>query len=203
MKPAVFLDRDGTVNREVGYLHRPGDLRLVRGSAAAIARLNQAGFDTVLITNQAGIGRGYFAEDAMHALHRVIAARIAGRGAVIDAIYFCPHHPDDGCACRKPQPGMLLRATRERRLDIRASFMVGDKCSDLEAGRRAGCRTVLVLTGYGRSERRLLREAGWRPDHVSGSLGAAVAWILTQVDGGSREGAGVAAPAPSDVWGGD
>lgn len=178
MTSAVFLDRDGTLNREVGYLHRVADLRLVRGAAEAVALLNRASLKTVLVTNQAGRGRGYFAESCIHEVHSALAQRLAARGARLDAIYYCPHHPDDGCPCRKPMPGMLYTAARDLDIDLTTSFVVGDKLSDLEAGREAGCKTVLVLTGHGRAERARLDVSPWQPDLIAGSLRLAAPWIL-------------------------
>ncbi len=178
MKWAVFLDRDGTINDEVEYLHEPDDLRLLPGAAQAIRLLNQAAVPAILVTNQAGIGRGYYSETAMCALHRELAARLASRGAHLDAIYHCPHQPDDDCNCRKPSPGMLLRAAAEHGIDLLRSFVIGDKISDLEAGRRVGSHTILVLTGYGREEWRAVQQGDFNPNHVGADLLAAVRWIL-------------------------
>jgi len=177
---AVFLDRDGTVNEERQYLHETAQLRLIRGAAKAIRLLNEAGVPVFLTTNQAGIGRGYYAEEAMLTLHDELGRRLARRGAHLDAIYHCPHHPDEGCTCRKPQPGMLLRAAAEYALDLPRSFAIGDKLSDLQAGRHAGCRTVLVLTGYGQQVRQESEGLDWQPDHVARNLLQAVQWILAQ-----------------------
>jgi D-glycero-D-manno-heptose 1,7-bisphosphate phosphatase len=177
---AVFLDRDGTINEEVGYLHDPQQLRLIPGAAEAIRRLNQAGVRVILVTNQAGIGRGYYELEAMTATHEALAEKLAAHGAHLDAVYYCPHHPDVDCECRKPQPGMLLQAAQEQGIDLRRSFAVGDKVGDLEAGRRAGCRTVLVLSGYGLQTRATLDESEHQPDHVSDDLAEAVQWILQQ-----------------------
>ncbi|HWQ10634.1 MAG TPA: HAD family hydrolase [Holophaga sp.] len=157
MKAAVFLDRDGTLNEEVGYLHRPEEVVLVPGAAQAIARLNALGVPVVVVTNQAGIGRGTYGWEDFQAVTGRIAELLAAEGAHLDAVYAAPHHerglgeyqhPDH--PDRKPNPGMLLKAAAEHGLDLAASWMIGDKELDLEAGRRAGCRTALVLTGYGR-----------------------------------------------------
>lgn len=180
MRWAVFLDRDGTLNDEVEYLHEPDQLRLLPGAARAVRLLNRAAVLVILVTNQAGIGRGYYSEAAMRALHRELAARLAARGAHLDAIYHCPHHPDDDCDCRKPKPGMLLRAAAEHDIDLRRSFVIGDKMSDLEAGRRAGSNTILVLTGYGREERQAFQGRDFQPDHIGQDLLAAVRWILAR-----------------------
>jgi D-glycero-D-manno-heptose 1,7-bisphosphate phosphatase len=180
MKWAVFLDRDGTINEEVEYLHNPEELRLIPDAAEAIHLLNQAKAPAILVTNQAGIGRGYYSEVAMQATHRELASRLAAGGAYLDAIYHCPHRPDEECDCRKPMPGMLKRAAEEHGIDLQRSFVVGDKVSDLEAGRRAGCRTVLVLTGYGPEEREALKSLDFQPDHIGVDLLDAVRWILAQ-----------------------
>jgi len=178
--PAVFLDRDGTINEERHYLHQTAHLRLIRGAARAIRLLNQAGIPVFLATNQAGIGRGYYTPADMAALHHELARRLARRGAHLDGLYHCPHRPDERCSCRKPQPGMLLRAAAEHHLDLSRSYAVGDKLSDLLAGRSVGCRTVLVLTGYGQESRQQLRSLDWRPDHIAPSLLPAVHWLLAQ-----------------------
>ena len=178
MKWAVFLDRDGTINEEVEYLSDPSDLCLIRGAAEAIRLLNDAGIPTIVVTNQAGVGRGYFPEGRVVAVHEKLTEQLTAHGARLDAFYYCPHHPDDGCACRKPQPGMLEQAAREQRLDLRRSFVVGDKVSDLEAGRRANCRTVLVLTGYGAQAQVTFRGSDFQPDHIARDLLDAVRWIL-------------------------
>ncbi len=157
---AVFLDRDGTVNQERDYLFRPEEFVFVPGAPAAIRLLKETGFLVVVVTNQSGIARGYYDEAAMHRLHRHMDGLLAREGAAVDAYYFCPHHPDGTveryrtvCACRKPLPGMLLQAATEHRIDLFASFIIGDKLVDVEAGRAAGCRPVLVETGYGATEK--------------------------------------------------
>lgn len=156
MRPAVFLDRDGTLNEEVGYLHRPEEVVLVPGSVRAIARLNARAIPVIVVTNQAGIGQGKYGWKDFHAVMDHIASLLAKEGAHMDGVYAAPHHergigeyqhPDH--PDRKPNPGMLQRAAAEHDLDLARSWMIGDKAIDLEAGRRAGCRTALVLTGYG------------------------------------------------------
>jgi D-glycero-D-manno-heptose 1,7-bisphosphate phosphatase len=156
---AVFLDRDGTINVEKDYLHRCDDFAFIPGAPEAIRRLKDAGFLVIVVTNQSGVARGYFDEAAVHALHEHIQQQLAGYGARIDAFYHCPHHPIEGvggfridCDCRKGSPGMLLQAAREYGLALDKSFMIGDKFADIEAGRAAGCRAILVRTGYGAGE---------------------------------------------------
>ena len=186
LKPAVFIDRDGTLTEEVGYVNHPSRLQLLPRSAEAIRRLNAAGMPAVVVTNQAGLARGYFSEDVLHAVNAALVARLKDAGAHLDGVYVCPHHPTEGeppwravCDCRKPAPGLLRRAAAELGLDLGASTMVGDKESDLVPARRVGARAVLVLTGYGRGEweyRRARFEVV--PDHVAGDLLDAVDWVL-------------------------
>jgi D-glycero-D-manno-heptose 1,7-bisphosphate phosphatase len=153
---AVFIDRDGTVNVEKEYLHRPEDFQFIPGAPAAIRLLNEAGFLVIVVTNQSGVGRGYYDEAAVRRLHRFMDEELGRYGASVDAYYFCPHHPRHGigdylreCGCRKPLPGMLHEAAGDFPIDLAASFIIGDKIADIEAGLAAGCRPLLVRTGYG------------------------------------------------------
>lgn len=156
-REAVFLDRDGTIIEEVHYLSSPEQVRLIPGAADAVRRFNNAGVLVVVVTNQAGVARGYFPESRVSEVHAHLSALLAERGAHIDAYYHCPHHPTEGvgeyrvaCDCRKPKPGLLLTAARELDIDLSRSWMIGDKPCDAEAGAAAGCRTMLVRTGHGR-----------------------------------------------------
>lgn len=183
----VFLDRDGVINEEVEYLHDPDRLVLIPGAAEAIAALAATDAAIVVVTNQAGIARGFYTERELHAVTARLAAQVARAGGRIDATYFCPHHPDAGigelrqtCACRKPAPGMLERAAREHGLDLARSILVGDKLTDLQAGRAVGCATVLVRTGYGAAEEVAALAAG-ACDEVATSLPAAVPWLLARL----------------------
>jgi len=185
-RPAFFIDRDGTLTDEVGYVNHPSRLRLLPRSAEAIRRLNEAGIPAVVVTNQAGLAREYFSEDVLHATTAELTAQLAQQGAKLDGYYFCPHHPTEGkppyrlaCDCRKPKPGLLLRAAQEMDLDLTRSVMVGDKPSDLEVAPPVGAKSVLVLTGYGLGEWEY-RRAHFRitPDHVAGDLLDAVEWGL-------------------------
>ncbi len=158
-RPAVFLDRDGTINVEKDYLHRSEDFAFIPGAPQAIRRLKAAGFLVIVVTNQSGVARGYFSLAAVEELHRHLQRQLALFGTGIDAFYSCPHHPQDGvgeyriaCTCRKGAPGMLLQAAAEHRIDLAASWMIGDKAADIEAGHSAGCTSLLVLTGYGEKE---------------------------------------------------
>ncbi len=185
-RPAVFLDRDGTIVREVDYLRSPEELRLLPHAADAIRRLNEIGFAVVVTTNQSGVARGLLTEDDLAQVHKLLAERLAKRGARLDAIYFCPHHPTAGagpyrreCSCRKPAPGMLLRAAEELDLDLSRCFAVGDSRRDLVAGREAGCKTILVRSGYGRGVETESADA-LPADYVADDLAAAVDWIVGQ-----------------------
>ena len=187
-RPAVFIDRDGTLTEEVGYVNHPSRLRLLPRSAEAIRRLNAAGVAAVVVTNQAGIARGYFSEKLLDEVHDVLRAQLAAAGARLDGLYACVHHPSEGeppyrarCDCRKPQPGLLVRAAAELGLDLTRSTMVGDKASDLVPARTVGAGAVLVLTGYGRGEWEYRRERFEAdPDHVAGDLLDAVEWTLAR-----------------------
>ncbi len=150
-KPAAFIDRDGTINIDVHYLNRVEQLQLIPRAGEAIARLNQAGYPVIVITNQSAIGRGMLTETGLSAIHRELKHQLSAYNASIDAIYYCPHHPDgkDNCTCRKPAPGMILRAANEHNIDLAGSIMIGDNATDLEAGWNAGCRAALVRTGSG------------------------------------------------------
>ena len=181
MKPAIFLDRDGTLNEEVDFLSDPEQLILIPGAAAAVARLNAMGVPVVVVTNQSGIGRGKYGWEEFTAVMSRMGTLLAQENAWIDAVYASPHHenaqgeyavadhPD-----RKPNPGMLLRAAEEHGLDLSRSWMVGDKGLDLEAGRRAGCQVALVRTGYG------AQVDGSTADLVAADLPEAVDRILAQ-----------------------
>jgi D-glycero-D-manno-heptose 1,7-bisphosphate phosphatase len=158
MKRAVFLDRDGTINVEKEYLYRSADFEFIPGAPEAIKILNRAGIMVVVVTNQSGVARGYYTEEDVEILHRHIAGQLESCGAYVDAWLFCPHHPAGRgsyalpCNCRKPLPGMLTEASRRYGINLEDSTMIGDKRADIEAGEAAGCRTILVRTGYGTAE---------------------------------------------------
>ena len=190
---AVFLDRDGTINVEVGHLDHESKVALIEGAAEGIALLRNAGFKVVVVTNQSVIARGRISEAKLRQIHLALTEALSSNGARFDAIYFCPHHPQEGggdytiaCDCRKPKPGMLLQASRELEIDLRRSYMVGDKLSDLEAGRAAGCGEVLVRTGYGGHSELLLDEGIPRPDYVADDLLDAADWIVKRERDGSN-----------------
>ena len=145
----VALDRDGTLNVERHYLADPAQVELVDGAAEGLRHLRRLGLELLVITNQSGVGRGYFTEGTLNEVHRRLRECLAAEGVELGGIYVCPHLPTDGCGCRKPGPGLLERAARERGFDPRDAFVIGDKASDVEMGRRAGSTTFLVRTGYG------------------------------------------------------
>lgn len=162
---AVFLDRDGTINVEVQYLSKVEEFEFIPGVPWALRRLKDAGFLLVVVTNQSGIGRGYYDEAALQAIHDHMHADLAAFGVSVDACYFCPHHPEHGigdyrqeCGCRKPLPGMLQQAAQDLDIDLSRSYMIGDKLADVEAGTNAGCTPLLVLTGYGSGDSQKLPE---------------------------------------------
>jgi len=154
---AVFLDRDGTINEESEYLYKVEECRFLPGVKDAVKLLNAAGYLVVVVTNQSGVARGYYSETDLEKLHQFMAKEFADSGARIDGWYYCPHHPgfpaeSAPCDCRKPLPGMLLAAADELGIELSSSWMVGDKNADMEAGLAAGCRSILVRTGYGAVE---------------------------------------------------
>ena len=182
---AVFLDRDGTISEEVGYVNHPSRYRVFPYSAEAVRLLNDAGWLAILVTNQAGVARGYFTEDMVGTVHDLLKQELARKGARLDAIYYCAHHPSVGeppyrfaCDCRKPQPGLIRRAAEEYAIDLERSWMVGDRYSDIEMAHNAGVRSAFVLSGYGRGEWEYQR-AVWtkQPDLVAEDLLAAVQTI--------------------------
>ena len=141
---AVFLDRDGTIAEDVSYCRRPEDFRLLPNTARAIKLLNEHGFKVIVVTNQSGVGRGYFTEETLAEIHEKMKRELAREGARVDAIYYCPHHPDDNCDCRKPKPGMMRQAVKDYHIDLRRSFVMGDMPSDIAMGKATGCRTILI-----------------------------------------------------------
>ncbi len=178
MNKAVFLDRDGVITQEPPhYAHRIDQLKLIPKSAEAIRLLNENGFKVVVVSNQSGLGRGYYQEKDVEIYNGAIKKELGKRDAYIDAIYYCPHHSEAkieayrmDCDCRKPEPGMLKRAEKNLNLDLKRSFLVGDKISDIEAGYRAGCQTILVLTGYGSDELQKNANINIKPNYISKDL---------------------------------
>ena len=184
MKRAVFLDRDGTLIEEVGYLDRPDRVMFFPWTIAAVRALNEAGLAVVMVSNQSGLARGFFTEPVLHDIHHRIAEMLAAGAARIDAYYYCPHHPDGKvpglgvvCECRKPARGLVDRAVREFGIDPEQSFVIGDRWVDVRLARTIGAKAVLVRTGYGDVEERTPPE-GVTADAVVDNLVAASSWIL-------------------------
>jgi histidinol-phosphate phosphatase family protein len=177
-RPAIFLDRDGVLNyNRPDHIKTPGEYVPIPGAAEAVARLKQGGWVVVVVSNQSGLARGLFDQEALAAIMAKMQSVLRAAGGSADAVYYCPHAPAAGCDCRKPAPGLLLRAAWEHGLDLERSYLVGDKACDIECGRAGGLRTVLVETGL--PEERP-DAAVIRPDHQARDLTEAVAWILQQ-----------------------
>jgi D,D-heptose 1,7-bisphosphate phosphatase len=182
---AVLLDRDGTLNQDVGYPGHWSQVRIYPYSFDAVRKLRRAGLAAVVVTNQSGVGRGFFTEEDLGTLHREFAAAFKKRRAALDGIFYCPHFSleapatgEGACSCRKPNPTLGLRAAAELGLDLRESYMVGDKMADILFGFNLGAVPVLVLTGYGRQSLRDLGRARIRPAHVAENFAAAADWIV-------------------------
>ena len=183
---AIFLDRDGTLNEEDGYIASAERFRLYSFAAEALRLINQSDLKAIVLTNQSGVARDYFTETALIEIHELMLETLRLQGARIDAIYYCAHHPDYGsppyrldCDCRKPKPGLAERAARDFNLDLNRCYAIGDRYRDIESGHAVGARGILVMTGYGREEYATHRR-GWlrQPDYVAGNLLDAVQWIL-------------------------
>jgi D-glycero-D-manno-heptose 1,7-bisphosphate phosphatase len=186
-RPAVFFDRDGTLNEEVEFLSAPEQLRLIPGAGRAVRAVNDEGMLAIVISNQSGIARGKLTEADLVPIHAKLQKELGTSGARIDRIYYCPHHPTEGippyrvdCDCRKPRPGMLRRAEKELGVDLQSSYVIGDKIVDVLAGRNAGAKGILVLTGYGGSSVAECREKGVVPDYTAPSVVEAVQFIVNE-----------------------
>lgn len=187
--PAVFLDRDGVINEEVGYLDSLEKLKIIPGAYEAIRLINASGMKAVVISNQAGVAKGLFTEEFVRETNDFLQKRLRQQGAYIDKFYFCPHHPTEGmepyrriCDCRKPAPGMLLKAAQELDIDLKKSYFVGDRFRDMEAAKKVEIKGILVKTGYGQE---LLQDDGpdeatleSKPDFIATDILEAVKWIL-------------------------
>lgn len=171
------MDRDGTISEEVGYMYHAGLYKVFSWSGPAIRKINEHGMKAVVITNQSGVGRGYFDEASVEEVHGILRNELAAHQAKLDAIYSCIHHPDSGCDCRKPNSGMLLQARDELNIDLTQSFVIGDKYLDVETAHNVGAKGILVLTGYGREELEKYKSER-QPDLIAENLLAAVDAIL-------------------------
>jgi len=178
-RPAVFLDRDGTICEEMGYLNHISRLNIFPFAAAAITRLNRAGYLVIVITNQSGVARHIFPEALVAEVHKRLTAELAASGARIDGFYYCPHVKADGCKCRKPLPGLLEQAAQEHDLDLASSVVVGDRYADVAMAHAVGASGILVRTGYGRGDLEY-HGAEWprQPDAIAEDLTEAVEWIV-------------------------
>ncbi len=168
---AVFIDRDGTMARDVKYCRRPEDFELFPNTARAIKLLNEHGFKVVVITNQSGIARGYFTEETLAQIHEKMKVELAKKDARIDGIYYCPHHPDDNCDCRKPRPKLVLRAAKDHDIELKQSFVVGDLEVDVGLGKAAGCITILLRDS-------LQEDTSISPDYIATDLMEAAQYVL-------------------------
>lgn len=173
MIKAVFIDRDGTLIEDVPYCSRVEDVRLFPGAAKAIALLSESGYKVIVVTNQSGIGRGYFSDQTVQDIHEHIKSQLALKGACIEAFYYCPHTPMDECGCRKPNPGLIIEAKSDFDIDLSQSFIVGDSLTDVEAGQKVGVVGVLLGSGHGNDSRLM-------PDHVAAGILGAAEWIVSQ-----------------------
>lgn len=186
----VFLDRDGVINRNppnMGFVRRWSEFNFIPNARKAIRELTENGFRIVVVTNQSGIGRGLFSEESLTNTHSRMLAEISKAGGTIDAVYYCPHHPDAGCECRKPKPGMLIRAAREHNIELSSTYLIGDTVTDIEAGQRAGTNAFLVLTGLGQESYHhyintklcgRTGKNGYYPEKIFTNLYSATRWLL-------------------------
>jgi D-glycero-D-manno-heptose 1,7-bisphosphate phosphatase len=187
MNGAVFLDRDGTINQEMGYINHLDRFVLLPGVGAAIRRINESGLKAVVITNQSGAARGYFQVELIDRVHDKMCSLLAQESAALDGIYTCTHAPKEeeqggGCDCRKPKIGLMLQAAHELYLNLKRSYVVGDRLKDVEMARHAGAKAVLVLTGYGKGEVEFrLPTSSVKPDFIAADLSEAVDWILADM----------------------
>jgi D-glycero-D-manno-heptose 1,7-bisphosphate phosphatase len=185
---AVFIDRDGTISEEVGYINHPSRFRLFPFAGEAIKYLNLNDWLAIVVTNQAGVARGYFSEDMINTVHEAMTGALDAAGARLDAIYYCAHHPSVGeppyrfdCDCRKPKPGLINRAAEDFNIDLSESWMVGDRYSDVQLAHNAGVKSMFVMSGYGRGEWEHQRES-WTelPDQTAENLLEAVRLIVAE-----------------------
>ncbi|HET7537565.1 MAG TPA: HAD family hydrolase [Candidatus Didemnitutus sp.] len=182
----VMLDRDGTLIVERHYLSDPAQVELLPGAAAGLRELQELGLGLIVVTNQSGVGRGYFTRTRLDEIHRRMTDLLAAEGVTLDGTYVCPHTPEDNCSCRKPQPGLVTTAAAELGFDPTQGFMIGDKPCDVELGQAVGAPTFLVRTGYGAKHE---ADASLRPDHVVDDIPAAagiIARLLSASDVDTR-----------------
>ena len=185
-KFAVFVDRDGTICFDRHYLSNPDGLELIPTVAGGLRRLNDAGIPVVVVTNQSGVGRGFFDKNQLKAVHARMRQALAEHGAHVDDIYYCPHMPNEGCDCRKPAPGMLLRASEEHGIDLKDSFVIGDRMMDIEMAHAVGAKGILVPEpGNQYHVEKEMDDSQEKPDYSTDTLINAVEWILRAVSNSS------------------
>jgi D-glycero-D-manno-heptose 1,7-bisphosphate phosphatase len=185
-KPAVFIDRDGTINEQMGYINHLSRFVILPGAVEAVRLLNENGFHAVIVTNQSGVARGYFPLGLVQEVHDFLDASLKKDHVTLDGIFFCPHHPNGSvpeftkrCNCRKPRTGLIDQACRSLEIDLQNSYAIGDRCDDIEFARRAGVKGILVKTGYGLGEiKHLLPHSMAKPVYIAEDLLNAVQWIL-------------------------
>ena len=187
----VFLDRDGVINQNppnMGYVQSWSEFSFIPNARKAIRELTQSGYRIIVVTNQAGIGRELFSEENLRDIHARMVSEIVETGGRIDAVYYCPHHPNAGCECRKPKSGMLIRAVREHNIDLSSTYLIGDSTTDIQAGQRVGTKTLLVLTGLGQESYhhyintkpcRRVDKNGHRPEKIFTNLYTATRWLIS------------------------
>jgi histidinol-phosphate phosphatase family protein len=182
-RPAVLIDRDGTINEELGYLRDPDKVALLPTAGKAVAMLNKQGLPLIVITNQSALNRGIMEWTDFESVNEALWEALQEKGARYDGLYYCPHNPDDDppCDCRKPRPGLLLQAAFDFDLDLHHCFFIGDKRSDLEAARQCECRTILVRTGWGEEAIQEIIAQRYEPDYVATTLLEAANWIIRQI----------------------
>lgn len=192
MKPAVFLDRDGTINEQMGYVNHISRFQMLPGAAEAIALLNLHRIPVVVVTNQSGLARGYFPASLLDDVHEKMHRELKEKNAHVDGVYICPHHPEakearyrSNCDCRKPKPGLLLRAAKELEIDLARSYVVGDRWSDIRTAAACNAKGILVMTGYGRGELQYLGPVQKvSACHLAENLTDAVQWIIADLEKG-------------------
>lgn len=177
MKKAVFVDRDGTINVNVEYLNTPDNFKMYPSVAEGIKLLNENGFLVIVITNQSGIARGYFTKETLEKIHVRMIKELKEKGAKVDAIYYCPHHPDDKCICRKPETGLLKKAVKDFKIDTSKSFIIGDRMLDVEAGFKIGLKTILIPERKKMVEKER-EESTVEPDYICDDFLSGVKWIV-------------------------
>ena len=173
----VFIDRDGTINANIGYIRNHDDFHMYQGVAEGIKLLNDEGFKIIIITNQSGISRGYFTEETLEKIHNKMKKELSIKNASADAIYYCPHHPDEHCNCRKPNTGLLEKALKDFDIDVKKSFFIGDRMLDVEAGHKIGCKTVLIPEDKEKVQKEMA-ESDLDPDYICYDFFSGVEWIL-------------------------